>query len=299
VDVNGRIDSINNAARTFNVNGTTVLVTSSTVIRHGNRTFAFSDLSVGDHVQVKGARSGSMVTASEIKVEQGGNGDDGDDDDNEDVDRTQLRGTVSLLIGLCPGLTMTVSGTQVVTNAATQFVDITCNTLRNDMRVVVDGIRRNDVSVLAKQFDREDDVQTEVRGTVSLLVGLCPGLTFTVAGSTVVTNGATRFAPIACSALRNNMRVTVQGIRRSDGSVLATSVSAEDDGQTKVSGTVSLLIGLCPGLTFTVAGTQVVTNAATQFVDVTCAALTNTMLVEVSGIRRNDGSVLASKVDRN
>jgi hypothetical protein len=296
VDVNGRIDSINNAARTVSVNGTTVLVTSSTVIRHGNQTFAFSDLRVGDHIQVKGARNGSMVTASEIKVEQGGNGDDGDDDDNEDVDRTQLRGTVSLLIGLCPGLTMTVSGTQVVTNAATQFVDITCNTLRNDMRVVVDGIRRNDGSVLATKIDREDDVQTEVRGTVSLLVGLCPGLTFTVAGSTVVTNGATRFAPIACSALRNNMRVTVQGIRRNDGSVLATSVAAEDDTQAETRGTVSLLIGTCPGLTFTVAGTPVVTNAATLFAPTACSALRNNMRVTVQGIRRTDGSVLATSV---
>jgi hypothetical protein len=276
----------------------TVLVTASTTIRHGNKTFGFPDLRVGDHIQVKGARNGSMVTASEIKVEQGGNGDDDGDDD--EVDRVQFRGTVSLLTGLCPGLTMTVAGTRVVTNAATQFEDVTCATLTNTMVVEVTGLRRSDGSVLATKINREDDVQTEVRGTVSLLVGLCPGLTFTVGTTQVVTNAATRFAPIACTALRNNMRVTVQGIKRSDGSVLATSVSAEEDSaQTKVSGTVSLLIGLCPGLTFTVAGTQVVTNAATQFEDVTCATLTNTMVVEVQGIKRSDGSVLASKVDRD
>ena len=296
VDVNGRIDSINNAARTLRVDATTVLVTSSTVIRHGNRTLAFSDLRVDDHVQVKGARNGSTVTASEIKVEQGGNGDDDDDDDDNDVDRVEFRGTVSLLTGLCPGLTMTVAGNRVVTNAATQFEDVTCGTLRNEMLVEVVGIRRNDGSVLATEIDREDDVQTELRGTVSLLTGLCPGLTFMVAGSTVVTNAATRFAPIACSALRNNMRVTVQGIRRSDGSVLATSVVAEEDAQTEIRGTVSLLIGMCPGLTFTVAGTQVVTNAATQFAPIFCSALRNNMRVTVQGIRRSDGSLLALSV---
>ena len=299
VDVNGRIDSIDSSARTLRVNGSTVLVTNSTVIRHGNRRFEFSDLRVGDHIQVKGSRNGSMVTASEIKVEQGGNGDD-DDDDEDDVDRTQIRGTVSLLTGLCPGLTMTVAGSRVVTNAATRFEDVTCGTLGNGMLVVVDGIRRNDGSVLATEIDREDsDQTTEIRGTVSLLTGLCPGMTFTVAGTSVVTNGATRFAPTACSALRNDMRVTVQGIRRDNGSVLATSVAAEDSAQTEVRGTVSLLIGVCPGLTFTVAGTQVVTNAATQFEDVTCGGLQNQMFVEVDGIRRNDGSVLATRVERD
>ena len=306
VDVNGRIASIDDGARTLRVNGTTVLVTGSTVIRHGNRTLRFSDLRVGDHVQVKGARNGSMVTASEVKVEQGGNGgddddgDDDDDDDRDDVVRTELRGTVSLLTGLCPGLTMTIAGSRVVTNAATRFQDVTCGTLRNEMRVVVEGIRRNDGSVLATKIDREDSDPTEIRGTVSLLIGTCPGLTFTVAGTQVVTNAATLFAPTACSALRNNMRVTVQGIRRDNGSVLATSVVAEDDAQTtEVRGTVSLLIGVCPGLTFTVAGTQVVTNAATQFEDVSCGGLQNQMFVEVDGVRRNDGSVLATRVERD
>jgi hypothetical protein len=223
--VNGRIDSIDAGSRTLRVEGTTVLVTASTTIRHGNQTFGFTDLRVGDHVQVKGSRNGSMVTASEIKVETGGDGEDDDDDD--EVDRVVFRGTVSLLTGLCPGLTMTVTGTRVVTNAATQFEDVTCATLRNEMVVEVTGIRRSDGSVLASKINREDSDQTELRGTVSLLIGLCPGLTFTVGSTQVVTNAATLFAPTACSAVRNNMRVTVQGIRRSDGSVLASSVAAE------------------------------------------------------------------------
>ena len=230
--VNGRIDSIDAGSRTLRVEGTTVLVTASTTIRHGNQTFGFTDLRVGDHIQVKGSRNGSMVTASEIKVESGGNGDgddqgEDDDDNGGNVDRVVFRGTVSLLTGLCPGLTMTVTGTRVVTNSATQFEDVTCATLRNEMVVEVTGIRRSDGSVLASKINREDSDQTELRGTVSLLIGVCPGLTFTVGSTQAVTNAATLFAPTACSALRNNMRVTVQGLRRSDGSVLAASVVAE------------------------------------------------------------------------
>ena len=220
--VNGRIDSIDAGSRTLRVEGTTVLVTASTTIRHGNKTFGFTDLRVGDHIQVKGSRNGSTVMASEIKVESDGNG--ADDDDDDEADRVVFRGTVSLLTGLCPGLTMTVTGTRVVSNATTQFEDVTCATLRNDMVVEVTGLRRSDGSVLATKINREDSDQTELRGTVSLLVGVCPGLTFTVGSTQVVTNAATQFQDVSCATLTNTMLVEVTGIRRSDGSVLASKV---------------------------------------------------------------------------
>jgi hypothetical protein len=102
-------------------------VQPSTVIRHGNRTFSFADLRVGDHVIVKGSRNGATVTATEIKVSQGG--EDDDDDDGDDDNETEVRGTISLLIGTCPGLTFMVAGTPVVTNAATRFEDGACSTL--------------------------------------------------------------------------------------------------------------------------------------------------------------------------
>ena len=155
VDVNGRIDSINAAARTLQVAGSTVRVQPSTIIRHGSRTFAFADLRVGDHVIVKGSRSGVNVTATEIKVNRGDDDDDGEDDDGDDDNESEVRGTVSLLTGTCPGLTFTVAGTRVVTNAATRFEEGTCSTLRNEMRVEVEGIRRNDGSLLATEVERE------------------------------------------------------------------------------------------------------------------------------------------------
>jgi len=154
VDVNGRIDSINTVARTLQVAGNTVIVQPSTTIRHGARSFSFADLRVGDHVIVKGSRNGVNVTATEIKVNRGG-GEDDDDDDGDDDNQSEVRGTVSLLIGTCPGLTFTVAGTRVVTNAVTRFEEGACSTLRNEMRVEVEGIRRNDGSLLATEVERE------------------------------------------------------------------------------------------------------------------------------------------------
>ena len=150
--VNGRVDSLDASARTLRVDGSLVVVQPSTVIRHGNRTFSFADLRVGDHVIVKGSRNGATVTATEIKVNQGGEGDD--DNDGDDDNETEVRGTISLLIGTCPGLTFMVAGTPVVTNASTRFEEGACSTLRNDMRVEVEGIRRNDGSLLATEVER-------------------------------------------------------------------------------------------------------------------------------------------------
>jgi hypothetical protein len=77
VQVNGRIASRDVGARTFVVNGSLVSVPPGTTIRHGNRTFAFSDLRVGDHVIVKGTWNGGMLVASEVKI-----ADEDDDDDD-------------------------------------------------------------------------------------------------------------------------------------------------------------------------------------------------------------------------
>ena len=150
--VNGRVDSLDAGARTLRVDGNLVMVQPSTVIRHGNRTFSFADLRIGDHVIVKGSRNGATVTATEIKVNQGG--EDDDDDDGDDDNETEVRGTISLLIGTCPALTFNVAGTRVVTNAATRFEVGACTTLTNDLRVEVEGIRRNDGSVLATEVER-------------------------------------------------------------------------------------------------------------------------------------------------
>ena len=149
VEANGRIDSIDAGARTLRVGSQTVLVPASAIIRHGNRTFAFGDLRVGDHIQAKGTRDGSTLVASEIKVETG---DDDDEDDNDDSD---LRGTISNLTGTCPAVSFFLGSTKVITTASTKFEDGGCSTLRNDLRVEVEGSRANDGSLVASKIERD------------------------------------------------------------------------------------------------------------------------------------------------
>jgi hypothetical protein len=67
----------------------------------------------------------------------------------------------------------------------------------------------------------------------------------------------------------------------------------------ELKGVMSGKTGACPALTFTVSSTSVVTNASTQFRDVSCTSLANGNSVEVKGTRQSNGSVLATRVEKD
>lgn len=145
VDVNGRITSINASARTFQVGDKKVSVPTTATIRHGNTTFAFADLKVGDHVEVKGTQSGDTFVADEVKVEQ-----DGEDDDATEA---AVSGTISGLSGTttCPAVTFTVGTTKVTTSSSTTFIGVTCSALANGTKVDVKGAKQTDGSIAASR----------------------------------------------------------------------------------------------------------------------------------------------------
>ena len=75
--------------------------------------------------------------------------------------------------------------------------------------------------------DDGDDDEAEVEGVVSGRTGTCNSITFTVAGVTVITNGATRFED-PCASIVNGTRVEVEGTRQANGSILASEVEIDD-----------------------------------------------------------------------
>ena len=141
-----------------------------------------------------------------------------------------------------------------------------------------------------------------VTGTIRAFGGSCPALTFTLEGKTIKTNATTSFRDVACTALKNDVRVTVVGTSQADGSVLATTVRPAPVPPTATSvtitGTIHGLVAGCPILTFTLEGKTIKTSAATSFGSGTCAALANDMRVTVVGTTQGDGSVLATEVRR-
>ena len=140
------------------------------------------------------------------------------------------------------------------------------------------------------------DNRTELEGAVTALAGVCPAVTFTVNGTSVLTNASTQFDGAGCSTIRAGAKVEVKGTRQANGSVLALKVNVEVQ-TIEVEGTVSAATGTCPVLTFTANGTTIVTTASTQFNGAGCSAVRTGAKVEVKGTRQANGSVLALKVD--
>jgi uncharacterized protein DUF5666 len=160
-EISARITSIDSGNTSFQAGNWTIKTTGSTVIRHGSKTVQFSGLRVGDHVEVRGTRDGSTVTASEIKVEQAGQGGDADDDDDEDDDHeAEVEGRVSGLLNSnsnsCPNITFTIGNTKVTADQNTTYRGTSCNAFRNDLKVEVEGRRLNDGSVLASRISLDD-----------------------------------------------------------------------------------------------------------------------------------------------
>jgi len=158
-EVEGRLTSVNAAARTFVVRGVTVSVPAGTPVHHGDTAVALTALVVGERVHVHGTMTApNAVTATDVEVqnEHADPGDgDGRGDDGHDGAEAEIEGTLSGLTGACPAVTFMVSSTTVVTNASTKYEDTTCATLAGAGRVEVKGTKQSNGSVLAAKVEKK------------------------------------------------------------------------------------------------------------------------------------------------
>ena len=159
VEVEGRVAQISAAARTLRIGDTDITVPSGTPIRHGSTAMALSDVHVGDRLHVRGTRSGTVVTATEVTAQTDRPGDPAPpvstpkpEDDHGEVERT---GTLSGRSGTCPVLTFTVSSTQFVTSALTTFEGTSCSSLADGDRVEVKGSKSSSGRVTATKVAKK------------------------------------------------------------------------------------------------------------------------------------------------
>jgi hypothetical protein len=149
-ELEGLIAMINASARTLVVNGTTVMVPTAAVIRHGDQQLMLTDLKVGQRVHVKGVLNGSTVVASEIKLQ---------DEHPSDGTEAEAEGKVSGVSGTCPTIMFTIKTTKVTTTASTKFTGGLCTQVVNGMSAEVTGARNADGSITATRVsvERSDD----------------------------------------------------------------------------------------------------------------------------------------------
>jgi len=216
----------------------TIAVPATTVITRGATAKTVADLVVGLLVEVKAVRSGTVVTATRVNIEDEtpGTGTGTGVVTGEDL---ELTGTLAARpAGTCPAVTFTLGGTTVTTTAATRFDDLTCASLAVGDALRVEGVRQANGSVLASEVNRstdvasddddnDDDSRQEVDMTGSLGVrpaGSCPVVTFTLNGANVATSGTTRFDNVSCTSLAAGDVLRVKGLRQSNGSIAASEV---------------------------------------------------------------------------
>ena len=185
----------------FTVSGTDARVTVSSVVEN-------------EHIQLTVSVSGSTATVVTIQRVTSDN-------------RTELEGAVTALAGVCPAVTFTVNGTSVLTNASTQFDGAGCSTIRAGAKVEVKGTRQANGSVLALKVDVEVE-EIEIEGKVGSIAGTCPGLTFSLNGTSITASAATQYRGGGCGSIKTGTKVGVKGTRQANGSVLASRIEIGD-----------------------------------------------------------------------
>jgi hypothetical protein len=241
--VNGNVVGLTGSASSFQftVNGLTIHGDAQTQFYgDGSQSDSFIDLKNGMRVEVKAtARDGGLYAFRlHLNKDNVSSSDDGSGSGSgsgtppgQQDDSASIEGTLTSLGGAIPNLQLVVAGVKVRTSASTDVQrrgdkqDLSTIKLGQTLHVI--GVRQTDGSIDARQIQIKDDAtngQFEIEGSVGGLKGSCPSLTFGVNGYSIATNGSTTFSGGACSSLKSGDKVTVDGVKQADGSVVATTV---------------------------------------------------------------------------
>ncbi len=141
------------------------------------------------------------------------------------------------------------------------------------------------------------------------------GNSITVGGQKITVDPNTRITSkgntVMLADIKVGDRVEVQATV-SGATVTATRIQIEDaedkepgddnpanpNAGVEVKGPIAAIGAGCPAVTMMVGTTTITTSAATTFEDTTCAALAVGVLVEVNGTRQSNGSVAATRIER-
>jgi hypothetical protein len=289
LEITGLIESL--SANSLTVAQQEFFVNAQTVVLDDNRMpILFSDLNVGDRVEVKAFRQpDSLYLAVRIKLE--------DMPENEIEFTAQIESIV--------GLDITINGITFSTDSNTVFLDnnrmpVTIAALSVGMWVEVKGFKKTDGTHYASRIKIEDFVRNEIeiKGTISelttsyLVVG---GITFPVDSATVVLDHLNN--PISYSSLQLGQLVEVKGNKTGATTAKALRIKLEGNEDIEIFGRITTInsnsIGL-NGLIVFVDSNTVFLNHANM--PITFGDLAVDQFVEVKMIRNAESTLLALRI---
>jgi hypothetical protein len=312
VECEGRIESLDPAARTLKVAGRTVTTSDRTVIRDGSLSKSFADLAIGQRVHVKGTLAPDAVAAESITIQ------------NTDVSLpVNVNGVVERLTGTATSFEFYVGSRKVRGDDKTVFYGdsglLGFSALKDGARVEVKGAQRDDY-VYAVRLHVDDAAKTEppqddsasVEGRLKSIVTTGTALTLTITtsgGDVIVTTTSStqvqrRGSVVPLTALAVGQTIHAVGARQADKSIVARMLQIKDDepgGLFAIEGSVGGLSGSCATtVKFGVNGYTIAASSTTTYAPsgTTCSDLKNGMKVQVEGERQADGTVKATNITR-
>jgi hypothetical protein len=268
----------------FFVDGQTV------ILDHSRMPIFFSDLNVGDRVEVKAFRQpDSSYLAVGIKL--------------EDMPGSEIEFTAQ--IESIVGSEVTINGIVFATDSNTVFLDdnrmpVTIASLAVGMWVEVKGFQKQDGSYYASRIQIEDFVRTEIeiKGNITELTPsslVVNGITLSVDSTTQVLDHLNN--PIEYSALQVGQLVEVKGNKTGTTTANATRIKLEGNEDIEIFGRITALNANSVelnGLVVFVDSNTVYLNHANQ--PITFGDLSVDQFVEVKMIRNAGSTLLALRI---
>jgi hypothetical protein len=289
LEITGLIESL--SANSLTVAQQEFFVNAQTVVLDDNRMpILFSDLNVGDRVEVKAFRQpDSSYLAVRIKLE--------DMPENEIEFSAQIENIV--------GLDITINGITFSTDSNTVFLDnnrmpVTISVLSVGMWVEVKGFKKIDGTHYASRIKIEDFVRNEIeiKGTISELTAsylIVGGITFSVDSTTVVLDHLNN--PISYSSLQLGQLVEVKGNKTGATTARALRIKLEGNEDIEIFGRITAINSSSielNGLVVFVNTNTVYLNHANQ--PITFLDLSVDQFVEVKMVRNPDSTLLALRI---
>ena len=277
-------NSLTVAQKEFFVDAQTV------ILDHSRMPISFSNLNVGDRVEVKAHRQAdSSYLAVRIKL--------------EDMPGSEIEFTAQ--IESIVGSEVTINGVTFATDSNTVFLDdnrmpVTIASLAVGMWAEVKGVKKQDGSYYASRIQIEDFVRTEIeiKGNITDLTPsslVVNGITFSVDSTTQVLDHLNN--PIQYSSLQVGQLVEVKGTKTGTTTAKASRIKLEGNEDIEIFGKITTInsnsIEL-NGLVVFVDSNTVYLNHANQ--PITFGDLSVDQFVEVKMIRNADSTLLALRI---
>lgn len=230
IKLEGLISNINQDENTFELNEISIITNELTKFEYDDdvsQSQFFTLIQDNDEVEIKGIiqEDGSLLA---IKVEF--------EEDDENSNRVELKGIID--DGFVSSAEFSVNGHAIITNVNTEYEGGQASDLAAGIEIKIKGQQSEAGVILALkiEFDTdEDENEVDLEGSIDTFVS---AQNFTIGEFTISTNEHTEYKNGTEDDLAQGTKVEVEGVLKSDNSILATKIEFKHDDELEIKGVI-------------------------------------------------------------